>query len=255
VTVLVGVACADGIVIGADSAATTTAGLTLVVQLPTDKIFVINDRIIIAGTGAVGLGQRFEAIVRKAWSDKHFQKNTHECTKILATQAMLDFKSKHTPFQQGQGFGFGALMATVLDGQAQLVEFQTTDLQPELKRGKLYFVSMGSGQALAEPFLAFINRVLWRGQAPDVRTAMFGIYWSLLHTIEYAPYGVGHPISLAVLRKDKGDWRARLLEEAELQEQAQHIAEIEALIARYPSESIAKAAVKSPPNPPIPDKP
>jgi hypothetical protein len=40
----------------------------------------------------------------------------------------------------------------------------TYDFQPEIKRGKLFFVSMGSGQPLADPFLAFVKRVLWKDQ-------------------------------------------------------------------------------------------
>ena len=67
-TVLVGVLCSDGLVVGADSIATSSAGMHPLIQVRSDdKIKIIGGRVIIAGTGAVGLGQRFHAVVQKAW--------------------------------------------------------------------------------------------------------------------------------------------------------------------------------------------
>ena len=68
-TLVVGILCKDGVVIGADSA--ITFGLSS--QQPTieqpysKKITVILDQVIIAGTGAVGLGQRFAETTAKLW--------------------------------------------------------------------------------------------------------------------------------------------------------------------------------------------
>jgi integrase len=55
VTVIVGVRCSDGIVIGTDSAATSTAGQIPVLRTDIDKFFLVGDRTIIAGSGAIGL--------------------------------------------------------------------------------------------------------------------------------------------------------------------------------------------------------
>ena len=125
-------------------------------------------------------------------------------------------------------------MAAPLDGAAQLIEFGTVDFQPEIKKDRLHFVTMGSGQLLADPFLAFISRVLWEGKPPDVQMGALGIYWVLSHTIHYAPGGVGEPIKIAVLKKEKGDWIARSWEGDELQEPEQHVAEIEKLNSWIP---------------------
>ena len=103
---------------------------------------------------------------------------------------------------------------------------------------------------LADPFLAFAGRVLWGEDKPDVKTAMFGVLWTLEHTIKYAPGGVGGAAKLAVLQKVKGQWNARLLEEVELQEQSQHIQQIEARISKYPSELLKDAEAELPPVPP-----
>lgn len=60
-TVLVGVLCQDGVVIGADSSMTHTlaTGQTGTIEQPTDKIYRVGPDVLIAGTGVVGLVQRF----------------------------------------------------------------------------------------------------------------------------------------------------------------------------------------------------
>jgi len=255
VTILVGVRCSDGAVIGADSMATSSAGEQRLIQiLSDDKINIIDNKIIIACTGAVGLSQRFRSVVKAAWDPpkKLFQKSCMECSREIARAALQDFD--HTgvsrlPPQQG-GLQFGSLMAAPLDGTAQLIEFSSSDFQPEIKTDQMHFVSMGSGQVLADPFLAFISRVLWGGKPPDVQIGAFGVYWVLSHTIQYAPGGVGHPIKVAVLKKEKGEWLARSVEGDELQEPEQHVVEIEKLIASYPRTSIEAAKGSPLPKPP-----
>lgn len=251
-TVLVGVACSDGAVIGADSIATSSAGPHPLIRIRSDdKIKIVSERVIIAGTGSVGLAQRFHAIVEKSWDSKVFTKKPNECFKELAAEGVKDFSSTGIPRHPQHGFGFGAMLAVPLGDKAELVEFGLTDFQPERKIGNMHFVSMGSGQILADPFLAFVSRVLWGGKQPDVKAAMFGVYWALRHAITYAPGGVGEPINISILRREKGQWLARCLAEDELQEQSQHISAIEARIAKYPAEVISEAPSTLPPAPPM----
>lgn len=249
-TVLVGVRCTDGVVVGADSIATSAMGPSGLIQIPTDKIKIVGDRVIVAGTGAVGLGQRFTNIVDHQWSTKAFQKPCWDCLKGITAAAVNDFNSTGTPRSQQYGFGFGAMVAAPLDDDAKLVEFAISDMQPELKDGKINFVSMGSGQALADPFLAFAGRVLWGDDKPDVATAMFGVLWTLSHTITLAPGGVGGAARIAVLQRQKGSWKARLLEDAELQEQSEHIQQIEQRISDYPRAVFRDAQTVPLPTPP-----
>jgi len=252
VTVLVGVRCTDGIVIGADSAATSAAGQQPVVSYPlADKINIVGDRIIYASTGMVGLGQRVGEIIQDAHDNKkHFQKPCMDCCKEIARAVITDFKSTNVLFHNQNGYGFGTLVAGPFGSSHELVEFSPMDFQPEIKRDKLFFVSMGSGQMLADPFLAFVARVLWQNEAPTTERAMFGVLWVLSHTVAYAPGGIGAPLSVAVLRRVSGKWQARKLDDIELQEQEQHIAEIEKRIGGYPERLLEEAAYSTPPTPP-----
>ena len=250
-TVLVGVKCTDGVVVGADSMATSTHGPAHLLQTPTDKIQIIGEKVIIAGSGSVGLGQRFGHVVQTLWGTNHFQSKLWDCLRGISAHAISDFRSTDVPFLgPPNGFGFGALLAAPIEDRAHLVEYGIADLQPELKDGKLTFVAMGSGQMLAEPFVAFVRRVWWANAVPDVKTAMFGVYWALDHTIKFAPGGVGEPIKIATLRREKGQWRARLLDDDELQEQAQHIEKIEERIAQDPKRSLEESVATAPPPPP-----
>ena len=240
-TVLVGVRCKDGVAIGADSAATSGIGNFQLMKLASDKVSIIGDRTIVAGTGSVGLSQRFNGVVKAAWDNKAFQKSRQICLNEITALALKDFASTNVQIHPQNGIGFGSLMACVLDGEAQLVEFATADLQPEVKTSQLNFVAMGSGQMLAEPFMGFVSRVLWGDRQPDVKTATFGVFWALSHTLTIAPGGVGPPIKLAVLSRDKGTWSAKVLEHGELDEAGQHIKAIEERIGRYPTEIFAEA--------------
>lgn len=70
-TLIVGMRCTDGVVIGADGASTyaTIAGQRTILQ-PTRKIDIIDKRVIAAVSGSVGLGQRLKEAVRLAWVEK-----------------------------------------------------------------------------------------------------------------------------------------------------------------------------------------
>jgi len=58
-TIIVGVKCVDGIVIGSDSIATSANGSTAIMQIESnDKICIFEKSLIVASTGSVGLAQR-----------------------------------------------------------------------------------------------------------------------------------------------------------------------------------------------------
>ena len=66
-TLIVGIRCSGGVVVGSDSAITFAAGpQTLTIQQRSSaKIEVIDDSLIVAGAGALGMGQRFTDITRQ----------------------------------------------------------------------------------------------------------------------------------------------------------------------------------------------
>ena len=214
-TILVGVKCTDGIVIGVDSIATSAHGRNPLVQIVSnDKLQLVGNKGLLAATGSVGLAQRIHLIADKMWTDRKYSGGAMKVATEFTAASVADFASTNVQMSQQHGLGFGALLGMVIDNKPELIEFGTTDFQPEIKQGNLFAVSMGSGQILADPFLAFVSRVLWHGKMPDVKLGKAGVFWVLDHTIKYAPGGVGEPIKLGVLQKMHGtcrrNWRSLL---------------------------------------------
>jgi hypothetical protein len=220
-TAVVGVLCTDGVVIGTDSSATFMAGASFrTIEQPTEKLDLVADRIIIAGTGAIGLGQRFKRIVEQAWRDNRFKGDPVECGRMLAELAIKDFSS--TGANKGS---YGALLAFPFAKTLQLCEFGSSDFQPELKHPhpRLWYTSMGSGQPITDPFMALLRQVLWDSSQPTVKQATFAVLWALEHAIECNPGGIDGPARIAVLQSIDAQPRASLVPQAELDEHKQAI--------------------------------
>jgi hypothetical protein len=242
VTSIVGVLCSDGVVIGSDSAATFDTGQFRTIEQKTEKIDIVGSSVIVAGTGSVGLHQRFASIVRQAYegsllqtfpahmggpakipiTGKVFTKDKPlEIAKTLSRAALEDMG--HTYLKPGQ---YAALMAFSCRREPYLCEFSIGDFQPELKEGKrLWFVSLGSAQSITDPFLGFIRRAFWGAGIPSVSDAIFAVTWTLQHAIDLNPGGVNGPVKIAVLEKLEGDYKGRILDPEELQEHQQNIEE------------------------------
>jgi hypothetical protein len=220
-TAIIGVLCTDGVVVGADSSATFVAGEQFrTIEQPTQKISIIAEQVVVAGTGEIGLDQRFGAVIEKAWREKVFRVSPIEAGKKLAHMGIEDFKE--TCVQPGH---YGALVAFPCEKQPCLCELSVRDFQPELKNERIWYCSMGSAQPITDPFLALMRKVFWREGRPNVADGIFAVTWALQHAIEVNPGGVNAPISIAVLEReqDDGDWKARLLDKKDLDQHEQNV--------------------------------
>lgn len=217
-TAIVGILCNDGVVIGTDSSSTFSTGREKTIEQPSEKISIVGNQIIIAGTGQIGLGQRFEEVVCNAWEKKVFQDTPMQIAKKLCANCKQDFSS--TGAFQG---AYGALVAYPAKGKTCLCEFAVSDFQPEMKTAdRIWYCSMGSGQNITDPFLAFMRSVFWvDGKQPNVQEAVFATAWALEHVVDCNPGGVDAPISIAILQGRV----ARRIKEEELIETREHIDE------------------------------
>lgn len=225
-TVLVGIKCKDGIIIGSDSSATFSAGQISTIEQATKKIEILHGKIIIAGTGQIGLGQRFCDLVDRGFSDRKFVgKNGIQMASEITHLAVSNFS--HTGASKG---GYGALAAFSAGNDIHLCEFGITDLQPELKTAGIWYASMGSGQLIADPFLGLMRRVFWDDGMPSLQDGIFIATWTLQHAIDVNAGGVNGPIQLAILTKDGN---ARMLSEDELTEHLENVSGVVAHLRAY----------------------
>ena len=248
-TALVGIICADGIVVGSDSSATFTQGQRVpTIEQKVRKVEIISGQVILAGTGSIGLGQRFSELVRDYWQDGKGRGKSHiEVAKDLSRAGIEDFGSTHV----SKGL-YGALLAfPSAKGGPKLCEFALADFQPEFKDTKMWFVSMGSGQQITDPFLGFMRRVFWGDSPPSLVDGIFAVTWTLNHVIELNPGGINGPPQIAVLDAKRGT--ATLLGDAEIQEHINSAQGAEAHLKEYSKIIAGKCAPSIPPTPAAPN--
>ncbi len=228
-TAIVGILCQQGVVIGTDSAATFVSGQHPTMEQPTEKLIVIGNSVVVVGTGQVGLDQRFQAIVEKAWGDGTFNKSSIEIGKYLSKTMIDDFA--YTYAQKGT---YGALVSFPAEQKAQLCEFAVQDFQPEFKTKDLWYCSMGSTQPITDPFLALMRDIFKQTGPPPVNEGIFVVNWALEHAVEVNPGGVNRPIRIAVLHPDNaGKFNVDVLSNVVLGEHGQSIRGAKDAVLKY----------------------
>jgi len=252
-TVIVGVLCKDAVVIGSDSSATfVTPELKGTIEQKTEKIETVDSRIIVAGSGEVGKGQRFKEIVRIASQNNKFSKGETAIgvTKHISHEAIKDFSFTFSGNASAGEFSkhqYGAIIAFPLGSTLSLCEFHPFNFQPELKDKNIWFVSLGSGQNIADPFLAFIKNIFWKNEMPTRSEGIFATTWTIQHAIDVNPGGIKGPIKIATLELDKkGNAIARNLEEDQMAEHYERIEEINTYLKNFKSIKASKNLPRPP---------
>ena len=215
-TALVGIRCKNGVVIGADGSATFVHGQQRTIEQPAKKIEIIDNHVIVAGTGYVGHAQRFCHVVQRLWKGGSFKnKDAIEIGKMLSQSGIQDFQD--TGLTQ---LDFSALVAySAKDGMSLCELPSVAGFQPEIKTlDGIWWVAAGSGQPILDPLLAFFRSIFWKEELPTLRGGIFTALWALLHACEVNPGGINEPISIAILEHGKKGKLARLLPEEELSE-------------------------------------
>lgn len=210
---------------GADGAATLGAMGTRTVLQSAKKISTIKDKILLGSSGPVGLSQRFQGEIENLWEGGKFSnKKPHEAMTIIQNVFWkhVETEISHASLAQniiGAPARINALCHTLvaLPVSKKLCLFQfDQQCSPEQATGDLPFVSVGSGQQIADPFLAFLRRIFWEDKTPSVFGGIFATLWTLEHTILINPGGVADPKQIVIMRDN--DRKIQELSKEELQE-------------------------------------
>ena len=234
-------------VIGADSAATLTTSLgEHTVRQPVSKVEIIDNRLLLAVSGPVGLAQRLEGLVSEAWS-KNDPKNRisgqswevmTKLRELFKPHLLAEIEASATAQRL---IGTAALqsavshtvLAMVCKNQPCLFQFNLLGA-PEEATANLPFVCVGSMQVQADLFMAFLSKVFWeKGKTPTLPQGEFATVWTLDLAISVAPAFVAGPYRIFRLAKEGSDWRARELDETELGEHQQAIGEATKALRNY----------------------
>lgn len=263
-TLIIGIKCSDGVVIGADGAATfgNSLGQRTVIQ-PVTKLQVIQNRIIMGVSGQVGLSQLYCDRVESLWRENKLGREVRFPDVMRLVQEAI--------YRDAQVAISGAVASVSLLGNAAAAQLAITSSlialpvggvngRPELLQcnhmgsaeaatSDLPYAAIGSGQPLADPFLAFLRHIFWNDKLPKVADGVFATVWTLLHAIRVTPGGLSEPIQVATLAYKGRELFATELTPEQLQEHRQHVDEAERYLARF-RESPQTVSPPPPPQPP-----
>jgi hypothetical protein len=243
--------------VGADGAATLGALGQQTVLQPVKKLSIIANSAIMGVSGAVGLSQRIGGTVNKLWEDRKLRGASFEVMQAIRDGIGPMLRAEITYAVEaakliGQGPAYGSavsltVLALPVQGVLRLYQFGCTG-DPEEATKDLPFVAIGSGQHLADPFLAFLREIFWKQSQPTMPEGIFATVWSLLHAIRRNTGGVSEPIQLMTLSKDGNNYIAKELDADELKETRQNVAEAEEYLSKYGAQQ-----GEPPPEPPAPE--
>ncbi len=221
-TLIVGIKCAEGIVIAADSRATLGGIGGMTSSQNVTKLERPKENVILAISGSVGLGQRISLALNGHWEHIMGSKND-----------ILDARNeiRETIWREVEPEINHAVAAIPLIGLDKALPSAWCDAlialplpikgEPRLLCYNLHgageestielpFVTIGSGQRMADPFLSFLKKSLWQDKIPEhVSQAALAAIWTIDHVIDYNPYGgIGVPVRVMRLIKKNGSWVA-----------------------------------------------
>jgi 20S proteasome alpha/beta subunit len=258
-TLIVGILCEDGVVLASDSAATYSAGAAFTIgQQEVTKVHRLGNDLVYASTGAIGVSQLIIAELTGLSTNKYFTKNVTalEVMKTLSRTIAEQVKHLFESAQRlvplvGQNEAAMSVLCKSLVGAAVrkepvLYQFDYGGA-PEQATEKLPFIALGSGQAMADPYLAFLRRILWKDRRPTVAEGRLVAAWTIRHVSQTAVGFVGGPIQLATLAISDG------VPSVELADPAEHdgsIEEAEAALRDY-FRRRREGPAPAPPKPPL----
>lgn len=213
-TLIVGIRCSDGVVVASDSAATYAEGaMPTIGQQNVTKLYQLGDGMLYASTGAIGMQQIIRPALKKLSDDKLHAKAADSADAMLQmakaiverVRDMIESARSLVPLVGEQNAGASVLVksmvAFALKGNACLFTFDFSGAPEEIT--DVPFVALGSGQRIADPFLALLRRVLWSDRAPTLAEGRLVAAWTVRHVSQTNFGGVGGPIQMASLSFDE----------------------------------------------------
>lgn len=253
-TLLVGVLCADGVVLGADSGVTFSALGQSTVMVPMSKVEVVHDSGLIAVSGPVGLGQQltgeFGRLLKAGLLKGPSYKVMGDLRGAFWNQMRPEYEAAKVAKETIGNVAVTNVLSTTLlamnvGGSARLFTFDQQGSPQEIN-GKMPVVSAGSGQHNADVFLAFLRGVYWDdGKTPSLAEGVFITLWALEQCIAVSPGMLQGPARIFTLIADGGRAVARQIPDADLQEDREAIAGARMLLRTARQETPAPP----PPNP------
>jgi hypothetical protein len=214
-TILVGILCDEGIVIGSDGMA-SLGDVGSFVGLGNIKTHVVLNKLIVSCAGRDDLMTEFinflnlnyyKFIIESEYSEdvfylankigQEFARYMVDAIKLLPSELNAKLLQEITE----NGFTFGALIALVFKNKHYLISYDNR-LRPNLLRENgIWHKIIGTGYVVAEPSVHLVKKLLNIHSKPNLNRAQLLSYWTIAHAIEVSSGGIGGVISIFTLGK------------------------------------------------------
>lgn len=211
-TLIVGLKCTDGVVIGADGAATLGNQSANTIRQTTRKLNVIPGKAVLGVSGHNGFSQIFTGALTEFLSQEQQLPSWQLISEVAqvfegVAAPLITAASRAAPiYGRRKAIGGAAtesLVAMSNAGELALIHIGQTFL-PALATDDLPFFAIGSGEAIADPFLAFLKKVYFPNGRVSLVDGTFAVYWTLAHACQTHHAGVTEPLQLIQLSRDAG---------------------------------------------------
>lgn len=235
-TLIVGIWTEAGVVLASDSAASYSTGQFMTIgQQEVTKVHKLTDAVLFASTGAIGMSQLISQRIADAWTKNELSGigSPEELMRRLGTgiselvEPFLKSANHLRPLAVDPGGSLcKCLVAIPVKHRPHLLSFDYNGA-PERATRDLPFIAMGSGQAIADPFLAFLKRLLWSSSPPTLPEARLAAAWTIDHVRRTNPGGVGGRTQLSLLHQVNGKVGVTVCSPDEIDEHMQMVASAE----------------------------
>jgi 20S proteasome alpha/beta subunit len=266
-TLLVGICCADGVVIAADQQATHGAvGQPPTIAQAIVKPQIIGGQAVYAFSGPVSVGQQIAAKITDLQPQFGGTKCAAMIPKIQAAIRDVLNPAFETAASAAKVMGQQLALQDVLCGSLLAAKFsdgiRLLDISPQgsceiLTPEKIACVCLGSGKPNGDPILRFLWNVYWKDQPPTLREATLAAYWTIQIAIELKTIMVGYETDVFVLEKHGAAGkhvRAHRLEADRLEEHNGFINAVRAQMRAVRDQMLLAPGTPEPPPPPEPPK-
>ena len=246
---------------GSDSAATYGAdGRFTIGQQFIEKAHKVNDNLLFSTTGAIGMSQLIGDKLKELWNKKQLGGgSTPEAVMDIIGKSFVNMIGPYLQTAQIQRTLVGdassslckSLVGITVSDQPCLFQFDYNGA-PERCTDQLPFVSLGSGQQIADPFLAFLRRLLWESELATLAEGRLAAIWTISHVLKSNPYalGIGGEIQITTLGKNSSSrYTVAQLSRDDIQEHLQKILAAENALVNE-AKGVSTATPANPPAPP-----
>jgi hypothetical protein len=216
VSLIVGIRCTDSLVLAASGPGTMPSedGLPPARQW-SKKLRVVAGQAVLGVTGHDGLAQEMALSLERSLAEPDERESADDVLRAKLRDALAVPVQRtvaiHRTLQGLPGFGITSneyvvsqsLLAIPFRDSLRLFlldpECSVTEVTDELG-----CATIGGAKAVADPFLAFLRKVLWDDRLPDAALGELSAYWTMLHVAETSPGALTFPIQMVVIRREAG---------------------------------------------------